>query len=158
MKLSLPTTGFCQLEFLYLLQATAIPRLSSQSTCPEFTRSWMGKDLSELYTGPWLFSSCLPYHPHLTTPLALPFWAPASMPYFHLFDPHSLCSAWNVPSSLPIELPTHSLILASLFKPLLNLVCLSAYLGDYWWMSSLSASRKARTIAGCAHWMGFHSF
>lgn len=82
------------------------------------------------------------------------------MPYFYVFDPHSLCSSWNVPSSLPIELPTPSLRLASLFMPLLNLSSFVylLILQDYRWMSSLSASTKARTMAGCAPWMGFHSF
>lgn len=82
------------------------------------------------------------------------------MPYFHLFDLHGLCSAWNVPTSLPIELPTPSLSLASLLDALATLISVSTYIliegiSDE---HPLSASRRAGTRAGFAHGWGFILF
>ena len=117
MKLSLPPTGFRQLEFLQLLQATAIPLLRSQN----LPKVEPVKTLVSCTQCP----DCLALASLII--LILPLHWPClsglqpSVPYFYLFDPHSLFSAWNVPSSLPIELPTPSLRLASLFMPLLNL-------------------------------------
>lgn len=117
----------------------------------------MGKDVSGVYTRPCLSGSCLSPHPHFTTSLAYPspqLWAPASMPYLNCFGPHGICSAWNIPSSLSIELPTPYLRLAPLFNAHTTRISVGTHLLMWGLLISTVSLQESRNHGCFAHWIG----